>query len=443
MGAGLLTLNRDSVSATVQMGGSASRTFRITNEGTAPAEVELVESGGGFEMLGGTAGAAALRHTDTPAPAASGFGPSGGIGPRDAPLDGSSWATNGAAGSGPRATPIVSLSNAPNAVTITHSASQDVVALNSAACSGGGTTRENGYLRTFVLEDFDITSDFEVTNVSFGIESLSQAQDVTVKLYTLDGELLYANLTLIGSAVASLSPQSLTIVDVPVSGTAPAGSTLVVEIDVPDMPSGRFFVGSNPDGQTAPSYLRSATCGLPEPTPTDEVSFPDMHIVMNVTGETGGAEGLPWLSVNPPSFTLQPGQSVVASVIMDANVDQPGTYTAQIAIGENTPYSVGPVDVTMTVPAPRSWGKITGTVTSLACGGGGGPIEGAVVQIDGLQFDVTLITDEAGSYAYWIGAANNPLNMIVAATDHIPQTRMARIVRGQTVVENFTLREIC
>jgi hypothetical protein len=56
---------------------------------------------------------------------------------------------------------------------------------------------------------------------------------------------------------------------------------------------------------------------------------------------------------------------------------------------------------------------------------------------------VTLITDEAGNYAYWIGASNNPLRMIVAANDHIPQTLVARIVRGQTVVENFALRELC
>jgi subtilisin family serine protease len=443
LGAGLLTLNRDSVSATVRMGDSASRTFRITNEGTAPASVELTESGGDFEILGGTGPSATggvLRHTDNPAPAAAGSSrAASGLGSQE--RDGAGWATNGPAGSGRSASPMVPQSNAPNAITITHSLSQEIVQFNSVACTGGGTTRDNGYLRTFVLEDFDITGDFNVTNVSFGIETLTIPQDVTVNLYTLEGEFVYANMTLIGSTVASLSPQDLTIVDVPVEGTAPAGSTLVVEVDVPDMPTGAFFIGSNPDGQTAPSYLRSATCGLPEPTDAAEVGFPDMHIVMNVTGDAGG--DVPWLSVNPPSFTLQPGQSVVASVIMDGNVDQPGTYTAQVAIGEDTPYSVGPVDVTMNVPAPRSWGKITGTVTSIACGGGGGPIEGAIVQIDGLQFDVTLLTGEDGTYAYWLGSSNNPLRMIVAANDHIPQTRVARIIRGQTVVENFALREIC
>ncbi|MGH9119075.1 MAG: carboxypeptidase-like regulatory domain-containing protein, partial [Acidimicrobiales bacterium] len=445
LAAGLLTLNRDSVAATVAMGGSATRTFRITNQGTAPAQVELAEREGGFEILGGggpSGAAGVVRHSDNPTPAASGFGSSGGIGPRVPPASGARWATNGAAGTGRRVTPMVPQANEPNAVTITHSLSQDIVQFNSVACTGGGTTRDNGYLRTFVLDDFDITSDFDVTNVSFGIETLNQAQAVTVNLYTLEGDLVYANLTLIGTTEVTLSPQDLTIVDVPVSGTAPAGSTLVVEVDVPDMPTGAFFIGSNPDGQTAPSYLRSATCGLPEPTDAAEVGFPDMHIVMNVTGEAGAGD-VPWLSVNPPSFTLQPGQSVVASVIMDGNVDQPGAYTAQVGIVEDTPYTVGPVDVTMNVRAPASWGKITGTVTGLACGGGGGPIDGAVVHIDGLQFDVTLLTDQAGTYAYWIGASNNPLRMIVAATDHIPQTRVARIVRGQTVVHNFALRQLC
>ena len=38
-------------------------------------------------------------------------------------------------------------------------------------------------------------------------------------------------------------------------------------------------------GQTAPSYLAAAACGVTEPTDTAAIGFPGMHIVMNVTGD--------------------------------------------------------------------------------------------------------------------------------------------------------------
>jgi subtilisin family serine protease len=216
-------------------------------------------------------------------------------------------------------------------VTITHSASQDIVALNSVGCSpdGGFSTTENGYLRHFVLDDFDITSDFAVSEISFAIEELGIAQTVTVNLFTMDdpdGPFEYGNFTEIGTADVSLAPQAMTMVTVPVTGTAPAGSTLVVEVDVPDMSgAGAFFIGSNPNGQTAPSYLRSASCGLPEPTDTATIGFPGMHIVMNVTGSTdGGAptcdvpSSTPWVDVDPLSGTVPAGSGQVVEVTFDS-----------------------------------------------------------------------------------------------------------------------------
>lgn len=78
---------------------------------------------------------------------------------------------------------------------------------------------------------------------------------------------------------------------------------------------------------------------------------------------------VPWLSVDPVSATLQPGDSVVVTVSMDANVAQPGTYTASVRIKEDTPYPVDQMDVTMNVTPPNRWGKITGTVESVDCDG--------------------------------------------------------------------------
>jgi hypothetical protein len=223
-------------------------------------------------------------------------------------------------------------------VTLTHSASQAIQAGNSVACSpdGGFTTTENGYLRTFTLEDFGVFSDFDVTEVSFGIESLSAvSQTLTVNLFTLDAEpFIYDNMTLIGSADTTLDPQALTLVTVPVTGTAPEGSTLVVEIDAPTVAGiGGFFIGSNNEGQTAPSYLRSASCGLPEPTDTADVGAPGMHIVMNVTGTAEAPacevpEGTPWVDVDPLSGTVEPGGEQEVTVALYSTGLDPGLHEA-------------------------------------------------------------------------------------------------------------------
>ncbi|MCJ7696047.1 MAG: hypothetical protein MUO40_11585 [Anaerolineaceae bacterium] len=175
--------------------------------------------------------------------------------------------------------------------TITHSVSQSIVSGNSIACNNSINTFETHYLRTFTLQDFGILDDFNVTQVEFGIETLNIPADITVNLYTLDGTFIYTNLTQIGTTTVDLDPQALTVVSVPISGTAPAGSTLVVEVVSLDLTGefGAFFIGSNAEGQTAPSYVVATVCGISEPTATASVGYPNVHIVMNVTGETQGA----------------------------------------------------------------------------------------------------------------------------------------------------------
>lgn len=205
---------------------------------------------------------------------------------------------------------------------------------------------------------------------------------------------------------------------------------------------------------------------LPAPLTANQAGFCTSAITGGETWSVGGIDGsfswrrdafyresgegcggavvdVPWLSVNPPTLTIAPGRQVRVTVGFDANVEQPGTYTAGIRITHDTPYDVPSVGVTMTVTPPTTWGKITGTVSGVDCRGNTGPLEGAIVHLDGLQFDTTLLTDEAGGYAYWVGSSNNPLRLTAATGEHIPQTRQTRIVPRQTIVENFTLRQFC
>jgi hypothetical protein len=236
--------------------------------------------------------------------------------------------------------------------TITHSATQNIVSLNSVACP----VDNDSYYRTFTLADFGISGAFAVSEVSFGIETSTGnagSQPLDVNLYTLDGAFVLANLTLIGSTTVDVTDQALSIVSVPVNGNVPAGGTLVVEVFAADTTNGTtFFIGSNPDGQTSPTYLLSAACGASEPTDIGGLGFPDMHMVMNVTGtELCTVSDLPWLSASPTSGTTAPASSSDVTVSFDSTGYGPGTYTGLLCVNSNDNQNpVVRVPVTMTVP---------------------------------------------------------------------------------------------
>jgi Carboxypeptidase regulatory-like domain len=118
-------------------------------------------------------------------------------------------------------------------------------------------------------------------------------------------------------------------------------------------------------------------------------------------------------------------------------VTQPGSYTAQLALGSDTPYQLAPIDVTMRVSPPKTWGKITGTVTSSTTGL---PIAGATVQIDTWATSYTLKTDKFGNYALWLDVRNNPLQLIIAKDGFQPQTTKVKIRKGETTTASFALK---
>ncbi|MDQ7904919.1 S8 family serine peptidase [Phytohabitans sp. ZYX-F-186] len=155
----------------------------------------------------------------------------------------------------------------------------------------------------------------------------------------------------------------------------------------------------------------------------------------------GGAD-VSWFSIDKTEAALAPGEAVTVTVTMTANVDQPGTYKGGIAIGENTPYTVPPVDLTLEVQPPTTWGKLLGTVTGKGCDGATAPIAGAVVQVDSWASSLTFATDAQGKYAYWLDRRNNPLTLIVAKDGWKPQTRQTRINTSTPTVEDFTLSPI-
>jgi hypothetical protein len=148
-----------------------------------------------------------------------------------------------------------------------------------------------------------------------------------------------------------------------------------------------------------------------------------------------------WLSLSATSVTLQPGKSAKVTVTLNAadpTITQPGTFTAQIGFGTDTPYAVAPVNVSMTVNPPKTWGKITGSVTSAV---DGTPIAGATIQIDTWATSYTLHTDASGNYQLWLDVRNNPLQLIAAKDGYQPQVRTVKIVKGTTTTSSFVLKK--
>nr|WP_269474618.1 carboxypeptidase regulatory-like domain-containing protein [Phytohabitans flavus] len=200
---------------------------------------------------------------------------------------------------------------------------------------------------------------------------------------------------------------------------------------------------SLPNANTA-RYRGGAACGFYKVGGSSGQfnATPDSEALPGFEECAEGAADVSWFSIDKTEATLAPGASVTVTVVMTANVDQPGTYTGSVAIGENTPYTVPPVQLTFEVQQPTTWGKLMGTVTGKGCDGVTAPIAGAVVQVDSWAMSWTFATDTQGKYAYWLDRRNNPLTLIVAKDTWKPQTRQTRINTSTPTVEDFTLSPI-
>ena len=185
-----------------------------------------------------------------------------------------------------------------NSVTITQSASATIQSLNSVSCNNGIGHTDNSYMRRFKLAtDHGILTPFTISSVAWAIEEASSGsgggQPMSIRLYTIPtaSALTFANLTMIATTTFNQLDESLVNHTTAIAGVvaAPVALDLVVELFTPDgqAAGNLIFVGSNNLGQTRPSYLAAALCGVAQPTDTAALGFPGMHIVMGVTGSEG------------------------------------------------------------------------------------------------------------------------------------------------------------
>jgi N-acetylneuraminic acid mutarotase len=195
-------------------------------------------------------------------------------------------------------------------------------------------------------------------------------------------------------------------------------------------------------------YRGGGSCGLYEiggSNGSSGVAPNQLAQVLPGYEQCGSPVNVPWLAESTTGFDVPPGQSVTVTVTMNAaTVAQPGTYAARLVVGTNAPSQVQPITITMHVNAPRTWGKIAGTVTDAATGR---PIPGATIQIGtnchGYQcgpVSFTLKTDSNGYYQLWLNQGYDPLQVIAARDGYQQQVTVATITKGNTTTLNFQLK---
>lgn len=182
---------------------------------------------------------------------------------------------------------------------------------NSAACTGGTapnvTSQDNGYFRSYSLQA--IPQPIDIVSIRFGVEFVQTTSPsgfpLLIRLYndpTGGAPSPYSSLVLRKTESFTIPTSATNTVWVqPLTGATTTyipGETLVVEIYSPLGATGTvFYIGSNASGQSAPTYIRSLGCTIPDPVATSTINYPNMHAIIDVNYVPSGT-GTPYPGTN-------------------------------------------------------------------------------------------------------------------------------------------------
>jgi hypothetical protein len=256
------------------------------------------------------------------------------------------------------------------AVNLTQTTNNTTIIPIQIGCQSGGLTTENSWWRAYNLAPLNLPAGLTIKSVNFGIEKITGGiVPITARIYISNGAFPASTRTLVGQATANFPVQAGTFgtISFPTAVSVPANAIIAVELYCPDQRSnGRsFFIGSNNLGESAPSYLSAASCGVVNPTPiADLVPNPLDHIILNISGEyyqsaptlvqtAGIARGgfFPvGTTVNTFRATDAAGNISTCSFTVTVNDVQAPTITCPANIVRNT--DAGVCTASVTVPNP-------------------------------------------------------------------------------------------
>ena len=166
---------------------------------------------------------------------------------------------------------------------------------------GNNITSQNDFARLYNLTALGY-SKFQVTKVSFAVHGFQQGTasnfPVSVKVYASTGGTSDANLTLKVEASINITAAMVgTVVEVPLTTPAEVTSPeMLIVVSAPDglSTSTGLYLGGNSNGQTAPGYIKAASCGATNFTSYNDVGAANQHLILFPTGNatTLGVENL-------------------------------------------------------------------------------------------------------------------------------------------------------
>jgi hypothetical protein len=206
---------------------------------------------------------------------------------------------------------------------------------------GGGVgcpTFPNNYSRSYVLAQHGISTDWEISQVEFGMQTYTAGDQVTITISTAS----QAYPAGYPGSLTQLFTQNFTwpedgdfiLKQVDITPTVvPAGSEVVVEI------SGSIWCGGNSLGNTAPAYLWATGCSVTSPTSVADIGFGDAHIIINLVGTAVNVSTEDFasnFSVYPNPATNVINVTNSADVINDVTItDLNGRTVKQVTSGVN------------------------------------------------------------------------------------------------------------
>ena len=195
----------------------------------------------------------------------------------------------------------------------------------------------------------------------------------------------------------------------------------------------------------APFYRGAAACGVFRVGgATDHFNATAVAAQLPGYDLCGPSGTVPWLSESADSFTLQPGASKTVTLSLDASdpavVDQPGDYTAQLAVRVDGPRQPAPATVTMHVDPPKTWGKLAGTVYGADCSGTITRLDRATVTVQTHNSTVTLWTDDGGNWSVWLDKRDNPVTLAVSKDRFTTALRTMKVNPKQVTTEDVVLQ---
>jgi hypothetical protein len=186
------------------------------------------------------------------------------------------------------------------ALSITQNVDPATVEQVNVACSSGGISTENAWLRLFDLDtDHGAVGQFCAKNLDYAVEIATGAPDLNIRTYCLNEGLpfLYAFLGApVDDVPVSQADTALEFFNVNVGGCCDSATQdMAVEVFAEDcLTNGtclQFWLGANDNGQTKPSYIASASCGILDPTNMAAIGFPSIAVVYTLNGNDEGVDG--------------------------------------------------------------------------------------------------------------------------------------------------------